>query len=55
VIETTGELSCRPCHKPVCRLGHHRCMRDIAAERVAGATRSVLAGLSARADANRTR
>ena len=54
VIETTGELACRPCHKPVCRLGHHRCMRDIAAERVVGATRSVLAGLSARADANRT-
>src|SRR5947209_3377534 len=29
VIETTTELPCRPCHKPVCRLGHHRCMQDI--------------------------
>ena len=34
VIETTTEVSCRPCHKPVCRYGHHRCMRDIGAERV---------------------
>jgi heptosyltransferase-2 len=34
VIETTTEVSCRPCHKPVCRYGHHRCMRDIGLERV---------------------
>src|SRR5436190_1318852 len=54
VIETTGELACRPCHKPVCRLGHHRCMQDIAAERVAAATRTVLAGLGAGEGANRT-
>src|SRR6201996_1959309 len=27
VIETASELPCRPCHKPVCRLGHHPCMR----------------------------
>jgi heptosyltransferase-2 len=43
VIEFTGELPCRPCHKPVCRLGHHRCMRDIAADRIATATRNALA------------
>jgi heptosyltransferase-2 len=30
VIETQTEVSCRPCHKPTCRMGHHRCMRDIA-------------------------
>jgi heptosyltransferase II len=35
VIETEGDLPCRPCHKPVCRLGHHRCMRDISVDRVA--------------------
>lgn len=29
VIEAPTELPCRPCHKPVCRLGHHRCMTDI--------------------------
>jgi heptosyltransferase-2 len=46
VIETTGELPCRPCHRPVCRPGHHRCMRDIAADRVAEATRSVLKALA---------
>ena len=44
VIETTSELSCRPCHKPVCRLAHHRCMRDIAADTVAGAADAALAG-----------
>ncbi len=34
VIETASELPCRPCHKPVCYLGHHRCMRDIEPQRV---------------------
>jgi heptosyltransferase II len=43
VIETTSELPCRPCHKPVCRLAHHRCMRDIAPEQVLAEARSVLA------------
>jgi heptosyltransferase-2 len=38
VIETATELPCRPCHKPVCRLEHHRCMRDIAPEQVVAAT-----------------
>jgi heptosyltransferase II len=41
-IETTSELSCRPCHKPLCRLGHHRCMRDIAVDQVAIAVRKAL-------------
>jgi heptosyltransferase-2 len=43
-IETTSDLSCRPCHKPVCRLLHHRCMRDIAPEAVLAATQRALAG-----------
>jgi heptosyltransferase II len=34
VIETTSKLPCRPCHKPRCRLGHHRCMRDIPVQRL---------------------
>jgi heptosyltransferase-2 len=34
IMEIAGELACRPCHKPVCRPGHHRCMREIAADRV---------------------
>jgi len=42
-IETTSELACRPCHKPVCRLAHHRCMRDIAPEAVLAATHRAIA------------
>jgi heptosyltransferase-2 len=48
VIETTAELPCRPCHKPVCRLAHHRCMRDIAPDQVLTATREALAKAAAR-------
>jgi heptosyltransferase-2 len=47
VIEAAGELPCRPCHKPVCRLGHHRCMRDISVEQVAVAARHALAAAPA--------
>jgi heptosyltransferase-2 len=42
VIETPDALPCRPCHKPVCRLGHHLCMRDIAVEQVMAATRAAI-------------
>ena len=41
-IETKAELSCRPCHKPVCRLGHHRCMVEIDHSDVLEATRHAL-------------
>ena len=33
-IETLSNVPCRPCHKPTCRLVHHRCMRDIPATQV---------------------
>jgi heptosyltransferase-2 len=42
VIETPNELPCRPCHKPVCRLGHHLCMRDIMVEQLMAATRAAI-------------
>jgi heptosyltransferase-2 len=42
VVETTAALSCRPCHKPTCRVGHHLCMRDIAAERIYALTMKAL-------------
>ena len=48
VVETVSALDCRPCHKPECRLVHHRCMRDIAPEQVMAATRSALAAAAAR-------
>jgi heptosyltransferase-2 len=38
-IETKSKVECRPCHKPVCRLVHHRCMRDIPPEQVLAAVR----------------
>jgi heptosyltransferase-2 len=41
-IQATTDLPCRPCHKPVCRLVHHRCMRDIAPETVLAATQRAL-------------
>jgi len=42
-IQADIELSCRPCHKPVCRLRHHRCMTEISADRVLAATHRALA------------
>jgi heptosyltransferase-2 len=41
-IETATKLDCRPCHKPVCRLVHHRCMRDIAPDQVISAVQRTL-------------
>jgi heptosyltransferase-2 len=43
VIETTSQLACRPCHKPICPLGHHRCMHDIEPAQVAIAVRRAIA------------
>jgi heptosyltransferase-2 len=39
VVEAPVVLPCRPCHKPVCRLVHHRCMTEISVNQVAEATR----------------
>jgi heptosyltransferase II len=41
-IETTSALPCRPCHKPVCRLGHHRCMTEITPDAVLVAVQRAL-------------
>ena len=41
-IETTTEVPCRPCHKPTCRMEHHRCMRDIPAQQVLAAVHRAL-------------
>jgi heptosyltransferase II len=42
VIETKTDVPCRPCHKPTCRLLHHRCMGDIGVEEVAAAVRAAV-------------
>lgn len=42
-MEAATMLDCRPCHKPVCRLGHHKCMRDIAPEVVFAAAKRAVA------------
>ena len=34
IVETTTDVPCRPCHKPTCRYGHHRCMTTITASQV---------------------
>jgi heptosyltransferase-2 len=47
VIETATKVECRPCHKPTCRYGHHRCMREIPAERVVTAALAAIASVSA--------
>ena len=48
VIETETRVACRPCHKPTCRYGHHRCMREIPPERVVAAALTALAPASVR-------
>ncbi len=46
-IETTSALDCRPCHKPVCRFGHHRCMREIGADQLFTAVQRALGTVAA--------
>jgi len=46
VIETQTQVECRPCHKPTCRYGHHRCMREIPPDRVVAAALAALAPLA---------
>jgi heptosyltransferase-2 len=43
VIEPKTDVPCRPCHKPTCRLGHHRCMNDIPVAQVAAAVLAAVA------------
>ena len=45
-VETKSEVPCRPCHRPVCRLGHHRCMNEISSEEVLAAARHALASVA---------
>lgn len=42
-IQAKTDLPCRPCHKPTCRLGHHRCMVEIGPDEIVAAARHALA------------
>jgi heptosyltransferase II len=41
-VQTTTTLSCQPCHRTICRINDHRCMRDIPASDVAAIAERVL-------------
>jgi heptosyltransferase-2 len=47
-VVTKTSLSCQPCHRPVCRINDHRCMRDIPAADVVEIARRVLDEAGAR-------
>jgi heptosyltransferase-2 len=42
VVTAAAPLPCQPCHKPVCRLLHHRCMLDIPPDRILDSVRRAL-------------
>lgn len=42
-VQTKTIVPCQPCHRPVCTMNNHACMRDIPAEDVADIVKSVLA------------
>jgi heptosyltransferase-2 len=46
-IKVVDQLPCQPCHKPVCRVGHHRCMEEISADQVFKAIRQAVEAVSA--------
>ena len=48
-VQTKTMVPCQPCHRPVCTMNDHRCMRDIPASDVAAIAERVLAEAGARA------
>jgi heptosyltransferase-2 len=48
-VQTKTMLPCQPCHRTVCTMNDHRCMRDIPASDVAAIAERVLTGAAARA------
>jgi heptosyltransferase-2 len=41
-VQTKTSVPCQPCQRPVCRMGHHRCMRDIPAADVVAIAQRIL-------------
>ena len=48
-VQTKTVLACQPCHRPVCTMNDHRCMRDIPASDMGAIAERVLNEASARA------
>jgi heptosyltransferase II len=48
-VQTKTVVPCQPCHRPVCTMNDHRCMRDIPAAEVADIALRVLAEAGSRA------
>jgi heptosyltransferase-2 len=46
-VQTKTVVPCQPCHRPVCTMNDHRCMRDIPASDVADIAQRVLAETAA--------
>jgi heptosyltransferase-2 len=47
-VQTKTIVPCQPCHRPVCTMNNHACMRDIPADDVAEIIQSVMAEASNR-------
>jgi len=47
-VQTKTHVPCQPCHRPVCRMNDHRCMRDIPPSDVVEIAGRVLAEAAAR-------
>jgi heptosyltransferase II len=47
-VQTKTVVPCQPCHRPVCTMNDHRCMRDIPASDVVAIAERVLAEAGAR-------
>jgi heptosyltransferase-2 len=44
-VQTRTVVPCQPCHRPICTMNDHRCMRDIPASDVIGVAAGVLGGI----------
>ena len=42
IVQSETFVGCRPCHAPVCKVQHHRCMRDIPVRQVLSALSAAL-------------
>jgi heptosyltransferase-2 len=47
-VQTRTNVPCQPCHRPICRMNDHHCMRDIPASDVVAIAARVLQQSAAR-------